>query len=84
MATVKKRTDFFTSPEGLKVKEELRRMVEDEAFFTESSYSADFEKYTDNLIPFVDKHMNYLRTHPSVEIDHYLANLRLMTRLKRR
>lgn len=82
MATVKKRVNFFESETGLKVQEILSRMLEDGAFNTNSSYSADTNQYPDNLIPFVDKHMHYLNTHPNIDPQHYISNLRLLTRLK--
>lgn len=82
MATLKKRISFYESAEGLEIQRTLQRMAQDVAFNTESSYSANGEKYPDNLMPFVDKHMAYLNTHPSIDPQQYLANLRLMTRLK--
>lgn len=83
MTTHKTRRDFYISEEGIKVAEELRLMVTDEAFMTGSSFSANTEKYGDNLIPFVDKHMAYLRDHPTINSRQYLSNLRLKTRLQR-
>jgi len=80
MATVKKRVSFFESEEGIKIAEILRQMTVDSAFNTDSSYSANSVRYPDNLIPFVDKHMNYLNMHPNMDPYQYLANLRLMTR----
>lgn len=82
MATLKKRVSFFESEEGLKIQQTLRLMAKDSAYNTASTYSANAVQYPNNLIPFVDKHMNYLNTHPSLDPHHYLANLRLITRLK--
>lgn len=82
MPTLKKRVDFFNSQEGVTTETVLRSMVNDTAYSTEPSYSTNSGLYPDNLIPFVDKHMNYLLHHPATETGHYLANLRLMTRLK--
>lgn len=82
MATLKKRVSFFESEEGVEVKQTLRRMAKDGAFNTESTYNANAEKYPDHLISFVEKHMHYLNTHPSIDPNHYLANLRLMTRIR--
>lgn len=81
MATYKK-INFAETQAGVETRQVLIAMVEDDRYMTDSSYSANAELYPDNLIPFVEKHMNYLRAHPSTDPQHYLANLRLMTRLK--
>ena len=82
MATTKKRINFYESEAGMQVKEALTQMIADEAFNTKSSYSTDTEKYSDNLMPFLDRHMHYLNTHPNVDPQHYISNLRLSTRLR--
>jgi len=82
MTTYNKKVKFLDSEEGLEVERILRTMAMDDSYNTESSYSANSERYPDNLIPFVDKHMNYLSTHPSTDPRHYISNLRLMTRVK--
>lgn len=80
MASLSKRTNFFSSDEGLQAKKLLRLMAKDNVYNTESTYSANSERYPDNRISFVDKHMNYLNSHPNINPDHYIANLRLMTK----
>lgn len=82
MAISKRQADFITSEEGIQVRQELQSMFENDQYNTESSYSTNGELYHDNLRPFIDKHMDYLATHPSVDLHHYLANLRLMTRVR--
>jgi hypothetical protein len=82
MPALKKRVDFFNSKEGLEAQALLRSMVEDARYKTEPTYSADSTHYPDNLIPFVDKHMNYLLHHPAMSIRHYIANLQIRTRLR--
>lgn len=82
MPTAKKKVDLYESAEGLAILEELRTMATDERYNTGPSYSADATSYSDHLIPFVDKHMRYLIIHPSVDPVHYLANLRLMTKIR--
>lgn len=82
MSTVKKRVNFFESLEGLEIKRILTVMALDTAYNTDSSYSANSELYPDNLIPFVAKHMSYLNAHPSTDPQHYVSNLRLMTRVR--
>lgn len=82
MATTKKRINYHDSDEGLAIRQALYKMVADETYTTDASYSANLENYPDNLIPFVEKHLQYLNTHQNVDPQHYLANLRLMTRVR--
>lgn len=82
MPTAKKRPDLYTSEEGAKIQAALRSMAADSGYATIDSYSADAATHPDHLVSFVDKHMAYLQSHPSVDADHYLANLRLMTRVR--
>ena len=82
MPNVKKKPGFLESAEGIEIENTLRHMESDSAYMTESSYSANSDLYPDNLISFVEKHMNYLRTHPATDPQHYVSNLRLMTRLR--
>lgn len=83
MATFKKRIDFNTSAAGIMAAQVLTLMDSDDAYLTEPSFSADSEKYNDNLIPFVDKHLTYLQNNPATNPQHYLSNLKLKTRIKR-
>ena len=82
MPAVKKRANFFESEEGVQVRQTLLNMVENGEYHTVASYSANAIIYPDNVISFVDKHMKYLSEHQAVNVDHYLSNLRLMTRIK--
>ncbi len=82
MAIYKRKSDFFETNEGLGILESLRIMARDTTYNTDSSYSANSNLYPDHLIPFVAKHMEYLKNHPSTDPEHYLANLRLMTRIR--
>lgn len=78
----KKRPNFYESAEAEDVKLILVAMQTDERYNTDSSYSANIDKYPDHIRSFVEKHMEYLHTHPSVDPIQYLANLRLITRLR--
>jgi hypothetical protein len=78
----KKRPNFYESEEAVEVKEILLSMQNDPKYFTDSSYSADGEKYPDHVRSFVEKHMAYLQSHPDVNASQYLANLRLITKLR--
>jgi hypothetical protein len=81
MPTPTKRSNFFESELGMQIRLTLQQMVKDDKFNTGSGYSANSDLYPDNLIPFVDKHMNYLNSHPKLDSTKYLSNLRLMTRI---
>jgi hypothetical protein len=78
----KKKSNFFETEEGEQFKLSLLTMSNDTTYNTRASYSANFELYPDHLIPFVDKHVQYLRTHPATDPYSYLSNLRLMTRVR--
>ncbi len=82
MALLKTRKSFFETNEGREVKRELQRLDASSLYNTAPSYSSNSVLYPDNRIPFVDKHMNYLINHPSLEASKYIANIKLMTRLR--
>ena len=82
MATLKTRKSFFDSTEGIKIRLELQRLDASSLYNTTPSYSSNNVLYPDNRMPFVDKHMNYLINHPSLDANKYLANIKLMTRLR--
>lgn len=79
MRTTLSQQKFLDSDVAVAIREQLEKMLADGAFNTTSSYAATRE---DNM-PFVEKHMNYLSDHPKLNPQHYVANLRLMTRIKR-
>lgn len=82
MATFKTRSGFLDSAEGVDIRQKLQFMMSDKTYNTESSYNANSTRYPDNLMTFVDKHMNYLNAHPNLDARMYLANLRLITRVR--
>ncbi len=82
MAQLKRRVNFYDSQEGREAARLLSGLTGDQAYNTNSTYSVQKEKYPTGLIPFVDKHMQYLESHPAVNIDHYISNLRLMIRFR--
>lgn len=82
MPTIKRKSNFFESEEGIEVKKSLQHMAEDLAFNTKSTYSANSTLHPDNRITFVEKHMAYLNTHPAINPREYISNLRLMTRVR--
>lgn len=72
--------DFFDTEDGAEIESILKRMAGDETYHTKASYSANGEMYPDHQISFVEKHKRYLRAHATTNPQHYVANLRLMTR----
>jgi hypothetical protein len=64
------------------IREELGLMVRNGSYNTTSSYIPSSVTYPEGLIPFVDRHMRYLNANPKLDAGMYLANLRLMTRIK--
>lgn len=82
MALIKTRNAFFQTEEGRQIKKELQQMALSSLYNTTATYSANSSLYPDNLIPFVDKHTNYLINHPQLEASKYLANIKLMTKVR--
>lgn len=70
---------FVTSEAGLSAEAELITMESDPQYNTQTSFSS---RQT-NRVPFVERHMIYLSQHPKLDWRHYVANLRLMTKIKR-
>lgn len=69
---------FLASDAAVLAREQLMKMMDDPEFNTRSTYSPSSEE----RMLFVDKHMKYLGQHPNLNPQHYLSNLRLMTRIK--
>jgi hypothetical protein len=79
---VKFRKGFLDSQEGKDIRRIFQLMAHSDSYNTASSYSTDTAQYPDNLIPFADRHMNYLNAHPKLEPAHYIANIKLMSRVR--
>lgn len=82
MATVKKKVNFFESAAGVDAKAALDAMTADAHYNTPTSYSASAANLSDNQISFTRKHMLYLSKHSDLNPKHYIANLRLITKLR--
>lgn len=78
-AKTQRAQQFLKSEEGIAAYQELLRMVEDATYNTESTFSPS---HTDGNLSFIDKHMEYLCGHLNVKTDHYLSNLRLITKIR--
>jgi hypothetical protein len=82
MSAQSNNTAFMLSDAGVALKQTLLDMVTDSLYITKPGYTPNSDQYPDNIIPFVDKHLEYLRTHPATDPQHYISNLRLMTRVR--
>ncbi len=82
MSTYKKKPDLFETEKGAEILRALQAMAADASYNTEPGYSSNTALYPDNLRPFIAKQMEYLRNHPETDLQHYMSNLRLMTRVK--
>lgn len=82
MATTSKKQDFFETAEGIEIKEMLINMTTSSQYATGSSYSPNTVEYENNRVPFIDKHMAFIRKNPQINPLHYIANLKILTRLQ--
>lgn len=82
MAAYQRKAAFSQTEAGTQALEALHAMCNKANYNTPSSYCSNSEAYPENQRSFVDKHMDYLSTHPDVNPNHYISNLRLMTRIK--
>ncbi len=73
---------FLDAQEALDIRQKLQHMMSSDLYNTSSSFTTDGDQYPDNLMPFLDKHMNYLNAHPKLDATMYLANLRMMTLIR--
>lgn len=78
----KRRNDFINSDAGIEVIGLLEMMITDTSYNTEPSYTSNLELYPDNRMPFLDKHINFLCSHPEINPQLYLSNLRLMSKVR--
>jgi len=68
---------YYASDQCEQARRALEQMMHSPAYNTDSSY------FHDDAYDFVERHLNYLSTHPPLNLDGYLSNLRLMTSVKR-
>lgn len=78
-----RKQDFFDTEAGKAIKELLLFIDASDDYYSSPSYSPNTETYGDNLIPFVEKHMAYIRSHPSVNAMQYVSNLKIVSRKSR-
>lgn len=78
-----KKQDFFDTTEGEEIKNTLIHINNSEDYNSPPSYSPNTAMYENNLIPFVDKHMAYIRSHPNLNALQYVSNLKIISRKSR-
>ena len=76
MAVSIKTKQFLKSQRASEIRAELTRMMNDAGYNTQPKYSA----LAKGDVLFVDKHITYLSLHLDINPDHYLSNLRLITK----
>ena len=69
---------FLDSDVAVAARTELQRMTGDPGYNTQPMFSATMVE----ALSFEEKHMNYMSERPKLDPPMYLANLRLMTRVK--
>lgn len=69
---------FLKSTEAEEIRSVLRGMMKSREFNTTSTYSPTSE----GPLSFEDKHMQYLSQHTAMNPNHYLSNLRLITKIR--
>ncbi|MDB5162898.1 MAG: hypothetical protein JWN28_505 [Candidatus Saccharibacteria bacterium] len=77
--TTQRAKDFLTSAEGIAAHADLEAMEKDKGYKTVSTYSPASEN---GVLLFIDRHMNYLSSHASVNASQYISNLRLVTKIR--
>lgn len=71
-------TDFMTLDE---IKAKLVSFEHDPTMRTDGRYSPSAVDWPDNILPFSEIHLAYLRKNKAVNPAHYLSNLELMVRI---
>ena len=61
---------------------ELKLLQKNPTMKTVGQYSPTAEDWPDNILPFVEKHLVYLRTHKHVDPAHYISNLKLTIKIR--
>lgn len=70
---------FLDSEKGEELRKELQGMVKSPDYNTRAVYSLID---TDGN-QFVEKHMNYMSVHPTMDHRQYVMNIKLMTKIKK-
>jgi len=74
MSSAQKR--FYISPQCDIAREQLQALVDNNQYDTRSPY------YATSSLSFIERHLYYLSQHPTLELNGYISNLKLMTRIR--
>lgn len=78
MTASQSKQSFLESEKGLLLRKELQEMVKSKRYNTRPVYSlVDTDGHQ-----FVEKHMNYMSVHPTMDHWQYVLNIKLMTKIK--
>jgi predicted AlkP superfamily phosphohydrolase/phosphomutase len=69
---------FYSSEQYTEARAALEQLVDNPRFDTDTNVSKLI------ALPFVERHLHYLSTHPQVKVAGYIANLKIMTSLNRK
>lgn len=78
---LKSRSEFIKTEEFIETQKSLLEMTKDTSFNTVSCYSPNIAKYPNNSMSFAEKHIEYIISHPDINLRIYISNLKLMTRI---
>lgn len=70
-----------TMPEE-EIIERLKVLENDPKMKTESIYSPAATEWPNSRLPFIERHLVYLRAHKTVNPEHYISNLALMIKIR--
>ncbi len=60
----------------------LNLLVANSIYVTKPAYKGNIEKWPTHQMSFIEFHLTYLKSHPTLNPNHYISNLKLM--LKKR
>lgn len=64
------------------VAEQLQMLEDDPSMNTLGAYSPSALEYPDQIRPFTDVHLEYLRKNKNVNPEHYISNLKIMLKIR--
>lgn len=73
---------FLESARAKEIRDILESMEADADFITEGGMDTNAALESDDRITFTEKHILYLSRHQYVNFDHYISNLRFMTKIR--
>jgi len=78
--TVRREEDIINNVDEGDIVAALRSLESNPLYLTEPTYRGNIEKWPDHQISFIDFHLHYMKSQPTLNPWHYLANLKLKLR----